>query len=340
MTSGSPTFGSILVMRTDRLGDVVLILPFLEALANAFPTASIDVLVRPLVAGVFHHQPRIRNVILDEGESCARLAKKIAGNHYDALVAINPTWRNAWVAFRSRVPWRVGQGARLQGLFFNHPVTFHRSQMEKHEAAYHLLYLRGLGVEPPDELPDLHIAVDESARNRVASLLKEGGITGERALVVLHPGLGGSSHAWGKENYRALASRLHQAGCDVVVTGSPAESELASFVAGCDALSFAGRTSLAELIALIALSRLFISVDTGPMHVAAALGVPTVSIFSPQRGNAPVRWAPIGNRSIILRPEGLSCGRCGHDPCPDKDCMKRVTLEQVEAAARELLGLA
>jgi heptosyltransferase II len=330
--------GKILVVRNDRLGDVVLILPFLEALAQALPKAQIDVLVRRELADIFFHHPIVRAVLPDEGEPVGRLAAKIRANGYDAIMVINPTYRNAWAAWRSGTPIRVGQGNRAFGLFFNQRVYFHRSRMEKHEAEYHLLYLEGLGIVPPPILPRPRIMVDPEAREKVGALLAQAGWEGTKPLMGLHPGSGGSSRTWGFDNYTTLAGRLLGAGYAVVVTGGESEDDAVKLGRMTGVIGMVGTTNLRELIALLANLRVFVSADTGPMHLCGALGIPTVSIFSPQRGNSPARWHPLGNRYMVLKPEGVECGKCGRDVCPDPNCMARVRVDAVFEAITEVLS--
>jgi ADP-heptose:LPS heptosyltransferase len=331
--------GKILVVRNDRLGDVVLILPFLEALHQALPTAQIDVLVRRELADIFLHHPIVHRVLPDEGEPASALAVKIRAGDYDAIIVINPTWRNGWAAWRSGTPIRVGQGNRAFGLFFNRRVYFHRSRMERHEAEYHLLYLEGLGIVPPPALPQPRITVDPEAGERVTALLGEAGWDGKKALVGLHPGSGGSSRTWGLPNYAALAQRLLDTGCAVVVTGGAGEADAVELGRKPGVINMVGRTDLRELIALLAQVRVFVSADTGPMHLCGALGTPTVSVFSPQRGNSPERWHPLGNRWVALKPEGVECGKCGRDACPDPNCMARVSVDAVFTAIERQLQM-
>ena len=322
-------FSRLLVIRNDRLGDVMLILPLLEALATVLPETQIEVLIQNSLTAVFDNHPIVRHVLGDSGERIGKLADIIRAGSYDAVVVVNPTWRNALAARRSGVKWRVGQGNRLQGILFNHRVRFHRSQMEMHEAEYHLLYLTGLGITPPAELPRPRLTVNRQSTGRIEQLLTEQGIDLSKPIVGLHPGSGGSSRPWPAANYRALGEKLLATGYQVVISGGAGEKELAESMAMPGMVDLTGQTDLSELIALLARLAVFVSIDTGPMHVAAALGVPTVSIFSPQRGNAPRRWHPLGNRYTILQPEGISCGKCGSCACPDPECMSRVSVDAV-----------
>jgi ADP-heptose:LPS heptosyltransferase len=175
-------------------------------------------------------------------------------------------------------------------------------------------------------------------RAKAGGLLARYGVPAA-GYVVVHPGSGGSSLNWSPRRYRVFVAEMAKASAwAVVVTGSAAETETAAFVAGAGAgrVSVAGETDLGALVGLLAGARLFVSGNTGPMHLAAAVGTPTVSLFSPLRSGAPRRWGPVGNRSAVLVPEGRACDRCTRERCPDFNCMEAITVEEVLAAARRL----
>ncbi len=180
--------------------------------------------------------------------------------------------------------------------------------------------------------------VDPEAGEKVGALLVQAGWDGTKPLLGLHPGSGGSSKTWGLANYRTLAERLLDASYGVVVTGGANEADALELGKTPGVTSMVGKTDLRELIALLAQLRVFVSADTGPMHLCGALGIPTVSIFSPQQGNSPARWHPIGNRYVALKPEGVECGKCGRDACPDPNCMARVSVDAVFAAIIKVLS--
>ena len=148
-----------------------------------------------------------------------------------------------------------------------------------------------------------------------------------------------SSLNWSAERYRVLAAELSRtSGLAVVVTGTPGEVALAASVVGEGAgrYNISGETDLGMLLGVLVGARLFISGNTGPMHLAAAVGTPTLSLFSPLRSGSPTRWGPLGDATAVLVPPGFSCDVCPGEGCADYNCMEAITVEEVLAEARRL----
>jgi ADP-heptose:LPS heptosyltransferase len=161
--------------------------------------------------------------------------------------------------------------------------------------------------------------------------------------VVLHPG-GFAARRWRVEHYRELAELLCRSGLGVVLTGSAAEAEQFSQQAVLDRplaegiLNLMGALSVRELMAVIAESHAAVSGATGPAHIAAACGVPNVSLFDPRRNNLPTRWQPLG-KGVVLRPDVPTCEKCIYEACPYWDCLDRLTVEGVAQHIRQVIDL-
>jgi ADP-heptose:LPS heptosyltransferase len=127
-------------------------------------------------------------------------------------------------------------------------------------------------------------------------------------------------------------------GTAVVVTGAAAEAELASYVAGegDGRVSVAGETDLGTLLGILAGARLFVSGNTGPMHLAAAVGTPTLSLFAPFRSGSPTRWRPRGENAAVITPAGFACEKCPRERCEHYNCMEAITVETALAEARRV----
>jgi len=165
---------------------------------------------------------------------------------------------------------------------------------------------------------------------------------GSGPLILLHPGMGGSALNWAARHYAELAISLQaRLGARVLFTGGPQErpglAALAGLAPGARVLD--RDLSLPAFAALLSRAQLFASGSTGPMHVAAAVGAPTLSFFPPVLPMSPLRWAPRGSLRQVLSPAGLgiSCPRCRKEACPFYDCMDRITVEGAVAAAEVLL---
>ncbi len=335
-------YRSVLIVRNDRLGDWVLTLPLVAAIKAAWPEVRLGAMARPQVAPLLARVAAVPEVIAtaEPGwRGWREAARRVRAGRYDAAVVVHPDLRDSLVVWAAGVRVRVGNGFRGYAVFYNRRVFFHRSPSDRHEVEYNLLYLKGLGIAAAQAAPP-RLAVSAAERARAATILSARGAVGD-GYVVVHPGSGGSSLNWPRERYRALAAELARAtGLTVVVTGAAAEAALAGYVAGEGAgrVSVAGETDLGTLLAVLAGARLFISGNTGPMHLAAAVGTPTVSLFAPLRSGSPRRWGPRGNVSRVLVPAAFSCDKCVGAACEHYNCMAAITVEEVLGAARRLLA--
>jgi heptosyltransferase-2 len=332
---------SILIARNDRLGDWVLTLPLVEELKRAFPEARLDAMATPSVAPLLERYPGIGSVLPSPSPGWRGFwdaAGRVRRGGYDAVIVVHPDMRDTLVVWAAGVRVRVGNGYRGYSIFYNRRVCFHRSPSAHHEVEYNLKYLEGLGLEAPPGVPAPRLAVTEEDRAAARELLERKGFTGD-AYVVIHPGCGGSSLNWSAERYRVLAAETSRtSGYAVVVTGTPGEAALAANVVGEGAgrYNVAGETDLGTLLGVLAGARLFISGNTGPMHLAAAVGTPTLSLFSPLRSGSPTRWGPWVEPSTVLVPPSFSCDACPGEECEDYNCMEAIPVEEVLAAARRL----
>ena len=236
----------------------------------------------------------------------------------------------------ARVPHRVATGYRWYSMLANRRVYEHRHDFSKHESEYNLGLLRGLGLETGPLLqPSLVLTEGE----RQSAQVRIGELPARR--VVVHPG-GFSSRLWRAEHYWSLAHRLARGGLGVVLTGSQAERQRFYDAATTHRdieqriLDLMGCLTLREMMAVIAVSQAVVSGATGPAHLAAALGVPTVSLFDPRRNNMPIRWKPLGT-GFVLRPDVPTCEKCIYEACPYWDCLDRITVDEVVARIRQAL---
>ncbi len=284
---------NILIVRTDRVGDVLLTTPVSQALKDRFPDARITWLVRPYTAPLLEQNPTVDHVLVDHGGSVSKLVEKLKGGYFDVAIVSLPRWRVSWALFRAGIPVRIGPASKWYSILFTERITQHRSESTKHEADYNLELLAPLGVPFKRGATQLTIAPDEKAAAR--KLLESHRLTMDKPIIFLHPGSGGSSGRWPLTHFMQLGDALQEAGAQVVITAGPGEEyqnimidqmhRIPVFIAG-------GSVSLRELAALYSCGDVVVSNSTGPLHLAVAAGVPTVSIYSPQVGNHPRRWGP------------------------------------------------
>ena len=326
----------ILLVRPDGIGDEILCLPVASALRNLMPEARIAFLSSESAAPILDHHPDLDEVLTVSGQE--RFVELVAQfrQGFDAALFLKPFRRLMLAAFVARVPLRVATGYRWYSLLANRRVYQHRSDFSKHESEYNLGLLAGLGLKPgTPQRPEL--VVTDAERQWARAMLRE--VPSPRA--VLHPG-GFAARRWRGEHYWDLAHRLAREGCGVVFTGSAAERERffdespgAGFF-GQGMLDLMDRLTVRELMAVIGASQVVVSGATGPAHLAAALGVATVSLFDPRRNNLPIRWGPLG-KGIVLRPDVPTCEKCIYEACPYWDCLDRIGVEEVVERVQEVL---
>lgn len=274
----------ILAVRNDGLGDLLLTLPTLLALHQAHPEARLGVLVRPDHARLFELYPHDIEVWCDD----AQAQRRFAVERPEAMLFLRPDPAWARRAFLARVPRRIGTRHRWQSVFFNERVPVRRRNSGFHEAECNGLVAAPLGVSLP--LPRVRLHVPEAAKH--AGLARvERGSSRSTPYVVIHPGSHGSSPNWPPAFYAELASQLAVTGVRVVVTCGPAEVALCRQVAGSQGTAL-DPVDLVTLAAVVSGAALVVAGSTGPMHLACALGVPVVALFSARPPHTPERWGP------------------------------------------------
>jgi ADP-heptose:LPS heptosyltransferase len=308
----------ILVVRNDKIGDFMLAWPafaMLKASLGCHVTALVPAYTRELARLC----PAIDEVILDPGQggdAAAQnaLLKALKQGNFDAVVCFFSNFRNASLMWRARIPQRWAPATKLAQVFYNHRVTQRRSQSAKPEYQYNLDLARALlhqqgvpVVEPQGPYLAFPAAELAEARQRLADSL---GIEAGRPWLMVHAGSGGSANNLSAAQYAELLRRLcadfPQA--RAVLTAGPGEQELARTVAaeaGCGAVVAEG-LPLPDFCRLLACASLFIAGSTGPLHIAAALDVPTAGFFPLRRSATPLRWRPLNSegRHLALHPPG------------------------------------
>ncbi len=339
----------ILVRTPNWLGDAVMALPALRTLRNRLPNADITLLARAWVADLYRRESCADRVIVYPGVGGPRgwrerlkLARQLQRDRCDWALVFPNSWESALLPWAARIPRRTGYERRGRGYLLTDRIAPpQRGEVPQHESFYYLELLRRSGVieRLPEPSPILLSGIQQ-ARSRGAGLFESLGLEGP--VIGLSPGAQNSrAKQWPAGRFvQAAASLAGQLGAAVAVFGSAAERPLGRHVAaelrrhGCHAINLAGETTLEDFIALAAACRVFLSNDSGAMHLASALGVPTVAVFGPTEWFA---TAPAGPRSVIVR-EPVECSPCMLRDCPtDHRCMLRIPAERVAKAALDLI---
>lgn len=332
----------IVVFRTDRLGDLILSFPVVEALKASLPEAQVDLFVNPYTVPIANLQRNTSRVFPDDYSGAGglrALTEFLKSQEYDLAVHLLPVPRLALATFLAGVPVRVGTIYRYFSLLYNRRIRLHRKTMVMHERDLNLRVIEGIGF------PATHVSagleIPQKANGDILALLASRGINPVTSpFVVLHPGSGGSSLNWPPEHFGSLGKGLLKMGFPVIFTGSDEDRSpvhQARAEAGEGTTDLCGQLDLEHLAALLSKASLTVSNSTGPLHLADALGKRVIGLYSPFLFSSPRRWGPYGQPENVLVPAGKQCSKCAAERCEEYNCMSSIDPEVVLEKALTLL---
>jgi len=337
------TIMRILIVKLSAIGDVVQALPALEAVKKTFPGSEIDWVVEEAAAGILDGHPLIDRLLVSRRRAWTRMLRspstftraigEIAGflhklreRRYDIAIDLQGLLKSGMIIGSARAKRKIGfDGTReLSYLFLNERLPAY--DREKHALERYLDVARYLGAVDPS--PNCTLPIDRERavmKERTGGLVKDG-----RRLVVMNPVARWKTKLWNEKKFASLADRLvTERHAVVIFTGSPDDRAVTERIRGMmreNSLDWAGETTLKELAALASMADLFITTDTGPMHLAAAAGARVVALFGP---TAPWRTGPYGPGHEVVR-KGLACSPCFQRTCDiGVRCMEEITVEDV-----------
>ena len=347
MAFNPAAFERISIRATNWLGDAVMSLPAIRVIRQACPRAEIALVARPWVAELYARESSINRVIpcpstKTLGERRA-FAAGLRRQYFDAAFLLPNSFDAALTAWLARIPERIGYARDGRGWLLMRAIPRPEpGDIPRHERFYYLELLRRAGlIEHFPETTAIRLEGIPSAREAGAARMREMGVDG--AAIGVSPGAAyGDAKRWSPERFAESACAVaKELGATVLVFGSAAERELCEAVAaglragGVDARNLAGDTTLGEFIDLAASCRLYLTNDSGAMHIASALGVPTVAVFGSTDDST---TGPTGPLARVVR-EHAECSPCLLRNCPiDHRCMTRVTPERVAAVSLELIS--
>ncbi|MBV8841684.1 MAG: lipopolysaccharide heptosyltransferase II [Bryobacterales bacterium] len=317
-------------------------LPALRALRRTFPGAKISILAKPWVAELYGREPFCDDLIpytaADPPAKWAA-ARALCSREFDCAILLQNAFEAAAVTFAARIPERIGYARDGRGFLLTRSVPVPRlGEIPPHERFYYLELLRRAGIIDSFREDDA-IRLDGAAAAKQAGIERLRALGWQQPVIGLSPGAAyGSAKRWLPERFAEAANRVAaELGAAVVIFGSKDERELCARVASAIAApvkNFAGETPLGEFIELAAGCDVYLTNDSGAMHIASALGVPTVAIFGATND---ATTGPTGCLARVVR-EPVECSPCLKRECPiDHRCMTRVTAEKVARVALELL---
>ena len=294
----------ILIQRADRLGDVILSLPVVEAIKEKYPTAQIHFLTSPIGAALLETHPMIDKVISLSDLEFGSLKSTIRRIRFEGYALYISLWNHpkmAYLGVRSRIPNRIGDTTHfIRGLFYNKGVRQDWEDYSRHQIEFNLDLLQPLQI--PSTLKRAEIPIAQAAKDNVRVLFHKF-INPEKEVLVLFTGTGGTNYPIPSTVVAEFVGQI-QSGNDyaVVLCGQTQEGDSLTHVSGPDCLNLLNKTTFQELVAIIAACDYYIGPDTGPTHLASFLNKPIV-FFSSMKPNPPNRWGVISDYFQILRRE-------------------------------------
>jgi lipopolysaccharide heptosyltransferase II len=338
----------ILIRATNWLGDAIMALPALRAVRSRFPGAEIAILARPYVADIYRDQ-QICNRLIPYDASGAhagllgreRLAAELRVQKFGAALLLQNAFDAAWLAWRARIPERIGYARDGRSLLLTKPIAVPRpGEIPAHEKFYYLELLRRAGwIDALADESFITLNVPEHNRARAGEFLAQSGVRPGSLRIAIGAGASyGSAKCWPPARFAELANRLQsQTDADIILFGTATEAAVTSAIAAemrRPPIDLTNKTAIADLPALLSQCHLFIGNDSGAMHVAAAVGLPVVAVFGPTDPNG---TAPVTPRCSIVQQKPY-CSPCFLRHCPtDHRCMRNITADLVEAAAKNWL---
>ena len=334
----------ILVVRTDRIGDLLLSTPAIRALREVFPSSHIAIMVSPYTKELAKQNPDLDEVIIYDKErglkNTLRFIWLLRKKRFDITFILSPKTRNNVIIFLAGILMRVSYDIKW-GYLANIRIAHRRHLPEKHEIEYNLDFVRALGIDISKASEKLVLNVEKKDEDYISSFFKKKGIKQDAAVVIVHPGSTALPKKWPVDRFAEVSDELSKRKCKIIVIGANNEANTSFGMMSLmknDAIDITGKFNLKQLSALLKRSNLLISNDSGPMHIATAVGTPMVIIFGRTEGSlGPKRWGPTQGNCIILQKD-IGCRVCKADKCErDFECLKAVRVDEVVQASERLL---
>lgn len=345
----------ILVCHTGAwIGDMVLLTPALRALKRAYPESFLTLLLRPFVVDLMKSNPYVDRCIVDtktEGQfrSLMKLARQIRKHNFDVAVVLHPTsFRNALLSFIARIPIRIGSNYKGRGFLLTASCP-HNTNLHEVDRYLTVLSLLNINTVPTSSSNDtiqecaqsnLEFWHIDAERQSIQKLLQNERITPNDRLIAVNLGTTWRTKQWDISNFAAVINQISSVLPDVkiVLTGSTAEISLVGELPHSEStVNLVGKTDILQLGALLERCEVCLTCDSGPMHIAAAVGTPTIALFGP---TDPRRHQPYGTGHTVIE-KSVSCRPCYRRSCHRQDtpylCMEEIKItEVVEALATKL----
>ena len=345
MTAGE--IKRVVVRGTNWVGDSVMTVPALRALRRILPDASITLAIRPGAKGIFSGADFIDDVLVYDRRNAFSVFGQVREwkrRQFDLAVLFQNAFEAALIPFLAGVPIRLGYATESRQSLLTHPLPLPDWRSSKHEVFYYLYLITALEQllfqtsTICEAEPDISLSISESRKSEASELLRSYGVSEETSVVALCPGsINSRAKRWPAEAYAALADRLIDDRRQVVLIGSKDEMDVTDEVMRRmrnRPVVLTGKTTLDQITAVLGLVDLVVTNDTGPAHIASALGCPTIVIFGPTN---PLTTRPFSPKAEMIR-HPPDCAPCMLRDCPiDHRCMTAITVDEVFEQSQALL---
>lgn len=339
----NPSPQNIIVRMPNWLGDVVMATPVLADLRHHWPNAKITAMCQSNVAGLLKHDPHIDELFSFKRpsgwlhrEHYRNILLPLRHGDYDLGILLTNSLSSALWFWRGHVRNRLGFTGNLRYFFLDKAIPFPQNLQKQHLVLTYKALLQPLGIHPSETSPALYLSEDEI--NTARELLRKQGVHDQDIVIGINPGAAfGSAKCWLPERFQELTERLlADPRIRIVYFGDFAGTSLVNQI--CSqmpdrVINLAGKTSLRELVSLIKLCHIFLTNDSGPMHIAAALKTPLLALFG---STSAIKTGPYQHGTIIHK--HVSCSPCYQRTCPiDFRCMKEISVDEVYLALQKLI---
>jgi heptosyltransferase-3 len=295
---------SIAIIRTDKIGDMVLTLPLFQALKKRFPEKKIVMIASQYTKALLESTLNENEYYCIENQD--DLKRYLFKNKIDVAFFPRPRFNEALSSLAARVKLRIGSAYRLYSFLFNYKIKDHRKIAKYHEAEYNVRMLSSL-LEENITVELIKPKVTDQSLESLNKILSLYNFDYNMKFIILHPGSGGSARDWSIDNFQKLNSELLNLGYQTIITGVKSELEICSKVSSSStAINLCGKLEFDELLALISKATMLIANSTGVIHLAASLNIATIGFYPNTSHLSSKRWGPYSNKSNIISPPNSS----------------------------------
>lgn len=341
MDQDSSTIKRILIVRTDRIGDLTLTLPLAGIIKKKLASPHLSFLVSSYAMQIAESSADIDCVIEYKKPSSIKeflsFVDRLKRMRFDAAVIVHPDPVISLALACSGIKIRIGSGYRLYSFLYNEKIFEHRKYGLKHELKSNIELLVPLGINcVQEEDIEFNLEINEETKERVYKTISDL-INPKLPILIMHPGSRKSARDLPKEKFIELIKRIDSSRTNIVLTGSSEEFALNEEIASeSGAINLSGLFELKELMALISLSKILVSNSTGPIHIAAALGKWCIGFYPKIPACSALRWGPYTDKKHIFTPE-INCRKCTQKQCAKLNCMNSINTAEASRKINQLL---